>query len=72
MLAIDGVVGVNLSGSATAGPETDSAAIMAEVAETLTRSVAVNGCRHGAQLQRAVADQSAQAITILPPRRVGR
>ena len=35
MLAIDGVVGVNLSGSATAGPETESAAIMAEVAETL-------------------------------------
>ncbi len=35
MLAIDGVVGVNLSGSATAGPETQSAAIMAEVADRL-------------------------------------
>jgi 5,10-methylenetetrahydrofolate reductase len=32
MLAIDGVVGVDLSGSATAGPELESAAIMAEVA----------------------------------------
>jgi 5,10-methylenetetrahydrofolate reductase len=32
MLAIDGVVGVNLSGSATAGPEIESAAIMDEVA----------------------------------------
>jgi len=32
MLAIDGVVGVDLSGSATAGPELDSAAIMADVA----------------------------------------
>ena len=32
MLAIDGVVGVNLSGSATTGPELESAAIMAEVA----------------------------------------
>ncbi|MET0459080.1 MAG: methylenetetrahydrofolate reductase C-terminal domain-containing protein [Ilumatobacteraceae bacterium] len=32
MLAIDGVIGVNLSGSATSGPELESAAIMAEVA----------------------------------------
>lgn len=35
MLAIDGVVGVNLSGSATAGPETDSAAIMAAIGRRL-------------------------------------
>jgi hypothetical protein len=35
MLAIDGVVGVNLSGSATSGPELESAAIMAEVASRL-------------------------------------
>jgi len=32
MLAIDGVAGVNLSGSATSGPETESARIMAQVA----------------------------------------
>jgi 5,10-methylenetetrahydrofolate reductase len=32
MLAIPGVAGVNLSGSATSGPEEESAAIMAEVA----------------------------------------
>lgn len=31
MLAIDGVAGVNLSGSATAGPEEESAAIMATI-----------------------------------------
>lgn len=37
MLAIDGVVGVNLSGSATSGPEEESAAIMDEVAETIRR-----------------------------------
>jgi methylenetetrahydrofolate reductase (NADPH) len=35
MLAIDGVVGVNLSGAATSGSERDSAAIMAEVAGRL-------------------------------------
>ena len=35
MLAIDGVAGVNLSGSATAGPELESAAIMAEVAAAI-------------------------------------
>jgi 5,10-methylenetetrahydrofolate reductase len=35
MLAIPGVVGVNLSGSATIGPEDESAAIMAEVARRL-------------------------------------
>ncbi|MGH9271074.1 MAG: methylenetetrahydrofolate reductase C-terminal domain-containing protein, partial [Ilumatobacteraceae bacterium] len=43
MLAIDGVVGVNLSGSATAGPETESAAIMAEVAATLRDRLARQG-----------------------------
>jgi hypothetical protein len=32
MLAIPGVVGVNLSGAACSGPETGSAAIMAELA----------------------------------------
>jgi len=32
MLAIEGVAGINLSGSATAGPEAESAAIMDEVA----------------------------------------
>jgi 5,10-methylenetetrahydrofolate reductase len=35
MLAIDGVVGVDLSGSATAGPELESALIMAEVATAI-------------------------------------
>ena len=35
MLAIPGVVGVNLSGSATSGSEDESAAIMAEVARRL-------------------------------------
>ena len=35
MLAIQGVVGVNLSGSATAGPELDGARIMAEAAAAL-------------------------------------
>ena len=35
MLAIEGVVGVNLSGSVTAGPELDGARIMAEVAAAL-------------------------------------
>lgn len=35
LLSIDGVAGVNLSGSATAGPEHESAAIMAEVAATI-------------------------------------
>jgi 5,10-methylenetetrahydrofolate reductase len=38
MLAIPGVAGVNLSGSATAGPEEESAAIMAEVAAHLRAS----------------------------------
>ena len=38
MLAIPGVAGVNLSGSATSGPEDDSAAIMAEVAARLRAS----------------------------------
>ena len=38
MLAIPGVAGVNLSGSATAGPEEESAAIMAEVAARLRAS----------------------------------
>jgi methylenetetrahydrofolate reductase (NADPH) len=41
MLGIDGVVGVNLSGSATAGPEEESAAIMDEVARRLRERVAV-------------------------------
>ena len=35
MLAIDGVVGINLSGSATSGSETDSAAIMADISVEL-------------------------------------
>jgi methylenetetrahydrofolate reductase (NADPH) len=35
MLGIAGVVGVNLSGSATSGPESESAAIMSEVATRL-------------------------------------
>ena len=39
MLAIDGVVGVNLSGAATSGSEQDSAAIMAEVAGRLREQV---------------------------------
>jgi 5,10-methylenetetrahydrofolate reductase len=38
MLAIPGVAGVNLSGSATGGPEDESAAIMAEVAARLRAS----------------------------------
>jgi 5,10-methylenetetrahydrofolate reductase len=38
MLAIPGVAGVNLSGSATSGPEDESAAIMAEVAARLRAS----------------------------------
>jgi methylenetetrahydrofolate reductase (NADPH) len=37
MLAIEGVVGVNLSGAATSGSEHDSATIMAEVADRLRR-----------------------------------
>ena len=40
MLAIDGVIGVNLSGAATSGSELDGAAIMAEVAETIRAGVA--------------------------------
>ena len=38
MLANPGVAGVNLSGSATSGPEEESAAIMAEVAARLRAS----------------------------------
>lgn len=40
MLDIDGVVGVNLSGSATSGPELESAAIMADVAARLRARLA--------------------------------
>ena len=40
MLAIDGVIGVNLSGSATSGPELASAAIMADVAARLRARLA--------------------------------
>lgn len=36
MLSIDGVEGVNLSGSATGGPEEESAAIMATIASRIT------------------------------------
>jgi methylenetetrahydrofolate reductase (NADPH) len=43
MLAIDGVVGVNLSGSATAGPETESASIMDEVAMRIRSAVPDDG-----------------------------
>jgi 5,10-methylenetetrahydrofolate reductase len=41
MLAIEGVVGVNLSGSATAGPEEESAAIMDDVAARIRQRVPV-------------------------------
>lgn len=43
MLAIEGVVGVNLSGSATAGPEEESAAIMDDVAARIRQRLAVSG-----------------------------
>lgn len=39
MLAIDGVAGVNLSGSATAGPEEESAAIMATIGHRILDGV---------------------------------
>lgn len=40
MLAIEGVAGVNLSGSATAGPELESARIMADVAAAIRERTA--------------------------------
>jgi 5,10-methylenetetrahydrofolate reductase len=42
MLAIEGVAGVNLSGSATAGPEDESAAIMDEVADRIRERLGVS------------------------------
>jgi 5,10-methylenetetrahydrofolate reductase len=44
MMAVDGVVGVNLSGSATAGPEIESAAIMDEVAIRIRELAAAPPC----------------------------
>jgi 5,10-methylenetetrahydrofolate reductase len=43
MLAIEGVVGVNLSGSATAGPEEESATIMDQVATRIRERWPVSG-----------------------------
>lgn len=51
MLAIEGVVGVNLSGSATSGSELESAAIMAEIAGRLRDDPGVVRDHDGANLR---------------------